>query len=198
MATQQEKMNTTTQSEVFDVNALRAISKKNMEVKQNNNEDQYVRALEKAFQTVIDGAHEKLSTAAVKGFRRAYLYFFHYVDLKENPEDKDKFRFQGCRMMDIIMKGKLLVKLNEYFNKDGGEGFVVGMRVFKNRDPRSYGIYVDWRDESERKQLSNTYDDEETQTKSAKAPTPAQSAASAAETPKKPRASNKASTSAKK
>ena len=194
MATQQKNMNTTTQSEVFDVNALREISKKNMEVQQNNNEDRYARALEEAFQTVIDGAHEKLSTAAGKGFRRTYLYFFHYVDLKEHPEDKDMFRFQGCRMMDIIMKGKLLDKLNEYFNKDGGTGFVVGMRVFKNRDPRSYGIYVDWRDESDRKQLSNSDNEEtQTQTKSAKAPTPAQSAAAAvvAETQKKQRASKK-------
>ncbi len=195
MTNQQEKMNTSTQSEIIDVNALRKISKKNMKVQQNNNDDRYARALEEAFQTVIDGANEKLSTAAGKGFRRAYLYFFHYVDIKEHPEDKNKFRFHGCRMMDIIMKGKLLDKLNEYFNKDGGTGFVVGMRVFTNRDPRSYGIYVDWRDESERNQLSNSDDDEETQTKtkSAKEPTPAQSAAAAAEAQNKQRASKKTS-----
>lgn len=156
METQQENKSIIDKSELIDASVLREISKKNMEKQNNNNNEmRYKKALNEAFEKVIEGANKKIIDAADKGYLRAYLYFFHYVNLNENPDEKHKFRFQGCRIMDIIKKGNLIEKLNNYFNKDNETEFIVGMRVFPNRTPRSYGIYIDWRPKSERKQYSN-------------------------------------------
>ncbi len=107
--------------------------------------DLYEKACQEAFDTIVSDSKTQIHNSARRGYERCYLYFWHYV---ENIDD-ERFKFCGIRILDIVTKGDLISRLNQYFNpQDEKDGYYVSWHKFKQTNfnkQSKYGIYVSWR-----------------------------------------------------
>jgi hypothetical protein len=98
------------------------------------------KACDLAFDHITKDAENDVEKAMGDGRTRAYLYRWKY----EEDASKKTYAFAGIRIMDILTKGDLVDRLNDYFNPDGEDGFRVGWHKFRNTSPTEYGLYVSW------------------------------------------------------
>lgn len=109
----------------------------NLEMEQERYKiEKYSKAYELAFQSMIDGAEDKIKQSAELGFTRTDIFSYRR---------SDNIKFNGVYLIDILRKSKdnegdVMVRLKEYFSP-----FQVYIKSFpsKNNDSR-YVIYVSW------------------------------------------------------
>lgn len=96
----------------------------------------YNKAYEMAFQSIIEGAEEKIRESAQLGYTRTDIFSYRR---------SDNIKFNGVYLIDILRKSKdndgdVMVRLRNYFLP-----FQVYIKSFpsKNNDSR-YVIYVSW------------------------------------------------------
>ncbi len=96
----------------------------------------YNKAYNLAFQSMIEGAEEKIRESAKLGYTRTDIFSYRR---------SDNIKFNGVYLIDILRKSKdqegdVMVRLREYFAP-----FQVYIKSFpsKNNDSR-YVIYVSW------------------------------------------------------
>lgn len=96
----------------------------------------YNKAYDMAFNTIIEGAEEKIRESAQLGYTRTDIFSYRR---------SDNIKFNGVYLIDILRKSKdqdgdVMVRLRNYFTP-----FQVYIKSFpsKNNDSR-YVIYVSW------------------------------------------------------
>ena len=120
----------------------KAKSDPNLETHQEEYKTQkYNKAYDLAFQTMIEGAEEKIRESAQLGYTRTDIFSYRR---------SDNIKFNGVYLIDILRKSKdqegdVMVRLRDYFSP-----FQVYIKSFpsKNNDSR-YVIYVSWYQQEE-------------------------------------------------
>lgn len=104
---------------------------------------------EDAIKHITEGCYQKMQESAKKGFDKAFLYSFQWVEDKDSIVDKNgvKTIFEGnIRLLDLMTKGKdeFIKDLNYFFNKGNEDKYHCGF--FKNNKDKEeiWNIYVSW------------------------------------------------------
>lgn len=117
--------------------STKAKSNPDLEAKQDEAKViKYNKAYDMAFQSMIEGAVEKIKESAHLGYTRTDIYSYRR---------SDNIKFNGVYLIDILRKSKdqegdVMVRLREHFAP-----FQVYIKSFpsKNNDSR-YVIYISW------------------------------------------------------
>jgi hypothetical protein len=107
-------------------------------------EDRHELACEEAFNFIVRNYEKKMRESAQRGYTKTYLYIWYY----ETDSKSRKYKFKGCRIMDIVTKNNLIERLSNHF-AEINEEFTVGWHKFRDSDPAKYGIYVSWADKDD-------------------------------------------------
>lgn len=117
-------------------------------------EDNQKKAFQMAFNTIIDGAGEKITEAAIKGRTSTELYKWEKVE----DFDDNTYKFNGFWFMSIYNNGKVDGKtfqetLEDYFNKNNkGDK----MRIYITKDKKNtnkYKLNITWREKKEKEEI---------------------------------------------
>lgn len=139
------------------LSVLRNLQKCNISEKKQilSMEEYHELACKDAFNFIVRDYVKKMHKSAERGHTKAYLYIWNY---ETNPKSR-KYKFKGCRIMDIVTKNNLIERLSNHFAEINKE-FTVGWHKFRNHSPARYGIYVSWANKDKSGDKSVEDDDE--------------------------------------
>jgi hypothetical protein len=140
MSGQQKKQVNKKTEQMPSIDEIRKLTETN----KTTYEDKLRKAMQMAYDKIIDGATEKILLSAKKGLSEATLYEWEYQEI---PDDKYKFNdFTIAKLTRCELDGKSLkIMLEDYFNKDNkGDRYYI--YISKNKKiPTKYSLGISWR-----------------------------------------------------